>query len=208
MVNQMKKHWEIWVLGLLYFVGTASMLFPELKTLILPFAALNLALSFGLLLHTYRWDGKILILSFMLFAVGMTAEWIGVHTGYLFGDYVYGANLGPKLFEVPLIIGVNWAMLAWLAFDLAKRLAKNKAAQVFIGAATMTLIDVLMEPVAAANDFWAFKNLEVPLFNYLCWFLLSIFIQLYLVWQVKLEKNKTALWLLGFICFYFLIQIL
>lgn len=206
MVKQVGKHWEIWVLGVLYFVGTTAMCFPAYKTIILPFSALNLALSFGLLLHTFRWDRKLLVVSFFLFLFGMSVEWIGVHTGWLFGVYTYGTNLGPKLFAVPLIIGINWAMLAWLAYDLAKRLTNVKALQILLGAAIMTLIDLLMEPVATTNDFWDFKNHEAPVFNYLCWFLLSICIQLYLVSYVKLEKNKTAVWLLVFICFYFLIQ--
>ena len=41
----------------------------------------------------------------------MLTEAIGVNTGLLFGTYEYGANLGFKIFGVPLIIGVNWTVL-------------------------------------------------------------------------------------------------
>ena len=56
------------------------------------------------------------------FAIGFSAELIGVHSGMLFGNYSYGNNLGLKLAEVPLIIGINWGVLAVTSASITETL--------------------------------------------------------------------------------------
>ena len=41
----------------------------------------------------------------------MISEIVGVKFGIIFGDYKYGYALGYKIFEVPILIGANWAIL-------------------------------------------------------------------------------------------------
>lgn len=41
-------------------------------------------------------DKKSFLLVAGFFATGFIVEWIGVHTGGLFGDYYYGKNMGQK----------------------------------------------------------------------------------------------------------------
>ena len=40
-------------------------------------------------------------------------------------------------------------------------------------------VDLIMEPVAIANQFWSWEGGDVPLYNYVCWFLIAIFCSLY-----------------------------
>ena len=73
-----------------------------------PFNLMLMALLFVWIfpLNTRR---KALLFAF-IWVAGIGAEWIGVHTGYLFGSYSYGENLGPKIDGIPYLIGVNWAL--------------------------------------------------------------------------------------------------
>ena len=47
----------------------------------------------------------------LIYFLGYIIEFIGVYTGFLFGEYSYGSVLGFKFFETPLIIGLNWLIL-------------------------------------------------------------------------------------------------
>lgn len=118
------------------------------------------------------------LLLFLAFAgVGMAAEWIGIHTGFLFGDYSYGENLGPKFYGVPFLIGLNWAVLGMICGAVATRALAHPIGRILLGAALMTGLDLALEPVAPLFDFWSFTSEYAPLKNYLCWFGLSFLFQ-------------------------------
>ena len=112
---------------------------------------------------------KQILVFLLLFVIGMTAEIIGVATGFPFGEYLYGNNLGPKLMEVPLLIGCNWAVLVFCGAAIANRLFSNIWMKSFFGGALMVLLDVPMEILASFFDFWAFTG-PPPIQNYLSWF--------------------------------------
>ena len=76
---------------------------------------INLVVSLVLFICLYPLDSKKKLLMFLVFfSVGMFAEWLGVNYQLLFGSYQYGSNFGPKLDGVPLLIGVYWALLAFI----------------------------------------------------------------------------------------------
>ena len=86
------------------------------------FAALSpyiLILSTILVLINHReWNRYFAI--FFVFACisGFIAELIGVETRLVFGNFTYGDTLGYKLYEVPVIIGLNWFLLVYSFFLL------------------------------------------------------------------------------------------
>jgi putative membrane protein len=176
--------------------------------LVLPLSGYNLFFSFLILLNAYRWNQALLIGSATIFILGFFSEWIGVHTGLLFGRYWYGMNLGPKLSGVPFIIGINWAMLTILTSGIAIKWTKNITFQAMIAAALMTGIDVLMEPVAIRNDYWHWHNGVIPLYNYLCWFVISFIGSLVLIKIAKPSLNNTSIVLFILITLFFTIQLL
>jgi len=108
------------------------------------------------------------------FAIGMIAEMLGVNYGLLFGNYAYGANLGPKIAGVPWMIGVNWAILTYASATIARHWFKNLWASAFTGAALMLTLDLLLEISAPRFDYWEFQNGIVPLQNYIAWFGLGL----------------------------------
>lgn len=180
------------ILLIFHSVGLFGMLSPyrDFFAALTPF---NLLLTMAVL-YVYQEGSKKQWWSAFLwiFILGFIAEWVGVKTGFPFGDYRYGKNLGLKLDDIPIIIGVNWFILI---------LATRAMAEIFlstfmkiIGAASlMVAIDLLIEPVAMKVDFWMWDSGEIPLQNYLGWFFLSLFFQWLSRSRIPEFKNPMAI---------------
>jgi putative membrane protein len=108
---------------------------------------------------------------------GWAVEALGVHTGFPFGSYAYADDLGPKLWDAPVLIGLAWTMLAWPAALVARRLVRSPAARVLVGAWALASADLFLDPqqVAAGHWTWRFPAPhlpgvpDVPLTNYAGW---------------------------------------
>ncbi len=112
----------------------------------------------------------------MTYLIGFTAEWVGVHTELIFGRYIYGPVLGWKLDEIPLIIGVNWVILAYCSRDIAGRVFKQPALRVLFASILMVVLDLQIEPVAQELNFWIWSGLQIPVQNYIGWFGVSLLV--------------------------------
>lgn len=140
---------------------------------------INLLLGAGLLfwnlpINTLRRISVWLI----AFGIGMVVEIMGVQSGAIFGEYYYGNNLGAKFMGVPYLIGVNWAVLAFITAAISKRITTHFPSSICIGAGLMVTLDLLLEPMAAVFDFWYFENGVVPIQNYISWFFIALLLQL------------------------------
>lgn len=129
----------------------------------------------------------------LLFSIGFAVELLGVKTGLLFGNYEYGSTLGLKWYNVPLIIGLNWFVLAIGARGCANRITQNTFLQVLCASLFMVGLDYLIEPVAMKYDFWDWSQNKVPLQNYFMWFLVSILMQVLLNKKSRLIPFLLAL---------------
>ncbi len=115
---------------------------------------------------------KSISIYFLLALLGMGIEILGVNSGFPFGTYSYGENLGFKLFGVPILIGLNWALLVFVtASMIPKRLSASKIWNALIGATLMLVLDYFMEFSAPALNFWEFTPITPPLSNYVSWFI-------------------------------------
>lgn len=151
---------------------------------------LNLLFITSLLLLFFPVEGKKKWgLFLMLFVLGMTAEILGVNLGWFFGTYSYGENLGIKWWGVPIMIGVNWALLTFITGQIARTLFKNRFLIVLTGATLMLILDLLMEPLAPTFDFWSFGE-YVPLSNYISWFILALIMQI-LFTRLQIRGDKS-----------------
>lgn len=121
----------------------------------------------------------------------MFAELIGVNTGYLFGDYVYGNNLGPKIGGVPILIGINWAILVLSCGEIAGLTKLPTFVKALLGGTLMVFLDFFMEPLAPALDFWYWSTPHAPIFNYVTWFVIAFI--LILLFQKKTTQTNTTL---------------
>ncbi|MGD9930711.1 MAG: carotenoid biosynthesis protein [Mangrovibacterium sp.] len=193
------------VLVILYLVGIAGFSMQWSYSLFANLTPLNLLLTFAMLLLAHEgWDLKtVLVLSSVAF-IGFVAELIGVHTQWLFGHYWYGPTLGLKLLETPILIGINWLVLSYGVYVLLAPLNLGRLIP-FAGALLMVLFDFVMEPVAVSLNMWQWAGEQIPLKNYLDWYLISclIFAVMYFL-KVKL-RNKLAVWILLIQFLFFLV---
>lgn len=131
---------------------------------------LSLLLSFIMILwHLESLSTKAVLAMSIPFFLGFVAEALGVNFGLIFGNYIYGENLGFKVFGVPLMICVNWTLLTMATADISRLLFKNIIITSLVGASLMTGLDFIIEVSAPRFDFWEFKNGFVPLQNYIGW---------------------------------------
>jgi putative membrane protein len=166
------------LLLIFYTVGFVGLIQPDYKAYFLSLTPFNLLLTLGLFLWANQDIKKRGLLCFALvFSLGWCIEWLGVHTGLLFGQYTYGRSLGFALDGIPLIIGVNWLILVLASRVVAMSLVSKPFHQHLLAASLMTALDVWIEPVAIKLDFWQWSKGEIPLQNYLMWFLTALFMQ-------------------------------
>ena len=107
------------------------------------------------------------------FFIGFLTEYLGVNYGMLFGTYSYGDNLGFKIWGLPLMICVNWALLTFITADLSKIIHKNIIVRSFLGGLLIMILDVIMEMSAPRFDYWQFENNTISLKNYIAWFIIG-----------------------------------
>ena len=115
-----------------------------------------------------------------IFFIGFIAEWLGVKFGFLFGDYSYGANLGMKLDDIPIIMGINWVILSLATRGIIQRFFKFPVIKILVSSVLMVSLDVLLEPLAPQLDYWSFDTMVAPLSNYMGWLIYSLLIQILL----------------------------
>lgn len=179
---------------LLHFCGVVGILISPYKTWFIQNTSLILILMLLLLIWNQPQKNKAFFAFLLIcFLTGMGVEMIGVNTGRLFGVYRYGTIMGNKLNGVPWLIGLNWFVLMfccgivmtkiqdWLklkyeAADITLTPTIEKLSLIIDGATLATFFDWIMEPVASKLGFWEWKDGTVPYFNYICWFVVSIFL--------------------------------
>ena len=198
------------LLIIFYSVGIFGLQWDEWRETFLFLTPFNLLLTLGIL----RWvDGDLSrkgILSFgLIFLIGYFVEVAGVHTGVLFGEYQYGSPLGWQWLEVPLMIGVNWYLLAYGAFGVAGYLIGNKWGRVVLASLLMVGLDVLVEPVAVDLDFWQWAGESIPIRNYFMWFITSLIVQsVFALFNTHIDKRIASYVFLIQVYFFFALNLL
>lgn len=199
---EIRKHIDwifIGVLIMFHIIGTVLILTTENGA---ELSHLNLLLCGTLVFLSEKNKRRALLPLVVIFVGGYLLEFIGVHTGVLFGSYSYGANLGPKLFEIPIVMGANWYCMVVATSSLTFTWKIPKIVKAVVAGLLCALMDVLIEPVAIQNDFWSWNTPEIPLFNYICWwFFASIFAYIYLSFAAKVNRTARALFLIWLIFF-------
>lgn len=193
-------------LTIIYIVGILGVVL-EVHPDFLMLTPLNLTMSLLVMLYFHeRWSRGIVGVLVLSFLTGLLLEIVGVKTGLIFGDYHYGRTLGFKVGGVPLIIGVNWAMLVYASGILVNTFLQNLPSiiKAILSAGLMVGLDVLIEPVAMKYDFWQWAGDVVPLHNYLGWFVIAFFLLLVFHYIVdKSLRNSVALALFGLQVLFF-----
>jgi putative membrane protein len=137
---------------------------------------LNLLITYLLiLLNDDTPNKKLLYFTLAVFALGMCVEIAGVNYGYIFGSYHYTPTLGIAMLGVPLIIGINWALLTYAAGVAANKASNNIWLRIITGASIMVGLDVLLEFFALHHNLWIWPGLEYPsMQNFIGWFITAL----------------------------------
>jgi len=190
-----------------YTVAIIGFLIPFTKDLfisITPFAIILCAYLLAIYHETYT--KKDVFTFILVFVLGFFVEVIGVNTGLIFGIYNYGSALGLKLFNTPLLIGINWLFLTYTSISIAKSLKIKEGLIVFIAPLSMLVFDFILEQVAPNMDMWYWQNSIIPIKNYITWYLIGVcFVLLFKVFKIETKHPLAAiLFTFQFVFFIFL----
>lgn len=178
-----------YIIGALGFgLSATSALFTSVTQYALLFTAVILFLY-----HQFPFNSKQILIYLSIVISAFFIEVIGVNTGLIFGTYNYGSSLGLKLWNTPLMIGINWIMLSYSFTAITHKLKLNNLTKSLIGAGGMVVYDVIMEQIAPVLDMWTWQNNQIPIQNYIAWFVFS-FLFISLIHKSKTQsKNPLAL---------------
>jgi len=184
-----------WILLLVYAVARVFQILPGKLALVAVVALHVLPLLVFALLHgaiRYRWAGIFCFIAICLI-VGNIFENVGVATGFPFGRYYFTDAMGPKLFQVPILLGLAYVGMGYLSWTLGTVIVgalqpSLTGARVvtapLIASCIMVAWDLANDPVwANINRLWVWPNggayFGVPLTNFLGWYLV-----IYIIYQL------------------------
>jgi putative membrane protein len=193
-----------WILPFLFVTHVAGIigliLMPQWFKVLTP---INLFVCSGLVVVGLERPSSKLVFSLLLIALfGWSIEVVGVKTEWIFGRYSYGEGLGWKFLDVPLIIGLNWAILTYSVVQIAASLYKGSSKFLIaaISASLLVLIDLAIEWPAPMLDFWSFGQYYAPLHNFIGWWLVGFALVYMFAPYLNEKKNTLAIW-------YYIIQL-
>jgi len=138
--------------------------------------------------HAWTQRGVRWAVVFTVVAVGggLAAEAVGVRTGWPFGDYSYAESLGPRALGVPVVVPLAWAMMAYPALVVARRLTRRWVP--LVGGVALASWDLFLDPQMVAEGHWRWVDPEphlpgiagVPVTNLAGWLAVSVVLMLLL----------------------------
>ncbi|WP_082226856.1 carotenoid biosynthesis protein [Porphyromonas canoris] len=208
MQKHKKADWLIMALiAIFYIFGALQLANPETRTLytgMTPWVLLFSVLFLGLYDKTPKRSG-LLLFSLIVAVLSFGVEVWGVATGDVFGSYSYGSELGVKIAETPLLIGLNWVLLLYLSAAISSFLPRNILSWIILPSILMVGYDMVMEQVAPRMDMWSWGGDVIPVQNYLVWGVLALlFHTLRYVMNITV-RNRMALFLFTIQVLFFLI---
>ncbi|MGH9655339.1 MAG: carotenoid biosynthesis protein [Bryobacteraceae bacterium] len=177
----------LWALVVLYGFARVTQAFPDnIPILVIVglhvFTPLVFALVHGALGYGRR---RILVFIALCLVIGNIFENLSIATGFPFGHYQFTSVMGPKLFQVPILLGlayigmgyVSWTLGIVLVGDLKRPLAGHRVVTVpLVAAFAMVGWDLSMDPIwSNLVHSWVWRNggayFGVPVSNFFGWYL-------------------------------------
>lgn len=199
----------IWVILALAFL---YILMPEgtNPAIMLLLGEMQVAFAF---VHWSTWAGwRTALLGFaIVFGISYMSEFIGTHTGLVFGDYYYSDTLlGPLIGEVPPLVMLAYFSMGYTSYLLARIIAGGGInglheritgwRLVLIAAMTaliMTFNDLALDPISSTvKGDWTWVNggayFGVPIHNFYGW-VGTIFVFTILVGLLLLRRSSAQM---------------
>ena len=115
---------------------------------------------------------------------GLAVEAVGLATGFPFGDVTFADTLGPRVFGVPVVLGLAWTAMAYPAFAIARNLVGTRflAGVPVVGGVALAAWDLFLDPAMVADGHWAWAAPTpaipgvpgVPVSTYVGWLLVAV----------------------------------
>jgi uncharacterized membrane protein len=200
------KPYRIWLWGIAVVViiyriinSFSPMLLPGMPIVLTIFPFI-FALLHGTLTYRLR---DILVFLGLTLVVSNILENLSILTGFPFGHYHYTNYLGPKLFLVPVLIGLAYFGMGYLSWMLARlilgKISNGKSRHAIytvplLASFLMVSWDLTFDPLASTvSGAWIWEQggsyFGVPLTNFIGWyFTVYIFYQLFALYLKSQEK--------------------
>lgn len=204
----------------IYVVGVAGILSPAHQFFINGTPLIIIAMTVLILFTQNRLDKNFFVFAGLCFIVGIISEIIFISNPYLFGSYQFGKSLGPLIKQVPWVIGLNWFVMIYTVGIFTHRMYTfvekklppdnllpkkiQRFSIVIDGAFVAVLLDWLMEPVAIKMGYWTWENDEIPVSNYITWYVVSALLLLFFELLPFNKNNRFAVHLLVLQILFFL----
>ncbi len=130
----------------------------------------------------------ITILSILAYLI----EYVGLTTGFPYGDFYYSKLAGPKIFNtLPVLVAFAWPPLvigSYFLFHNKERFLRDIRPVIFLVA-----LDLVIDPGAVEIGLWGWLEggwyYNVPLLNYFGWFISGI-IGIWAIGKIVKQKPK------------------
>lgn len=154
-----------------------------------------------------RWRTALTGLAVM-YAVGYLSEFIGTHTGLVFGRYVYSpTDIGPLLWQVPILLPLAYFSMGYCSYVVTRVMLRNihrrlSGAELVLtsvlAAFVMTAIDISTDPIlATVLGNWTWEDggayFGVPVHNFYGWLATTLVFFLLVGWLLNRRANVAAL---------------
>jgi putative membrane protein len=202
------KHIELNVSILIiafFTVGLGLHLSPYTQKYVLAITDITMLLTNSLVLYFLfreQENKKLLYWSISAFILTYLTELAGVRTGLIFGDYYYGDTMKFQIFNVPVVIGMNWVILMLGTYSISQSMKLKSVFVPLVSSLLIVVFDFIMEDVAVKLDYWQWTGNEIPFKNYVAWFVISlIFSGLLHLLEVKVNNRLIKIYVfvqLGF----------
>jgi len=173
-----------------YVIGFALFAIPLTREFFINITAITLLFVIGIVFYYHqKWNFKTIALFIFIGISTFVLEIFGVSGGEIFGIYQYDNGLGLKLFETPLIIGLNWLFLIYATQSIAGTISSMPIIRILTAASLMLIYDIVIETVAPIMRMWYFNTPYPPFKNFIAWFLAGLVFQTGLV-VFKIDTNN------------------
>jgi uncharacterized membrane protein len=184
----------LWVLAAIYAAARVLQVYPGRVPMLAVVALHVVPLVVFALVHgamRYRFRGILVFVAICL-VIGNIFENISIRTGFPFGHYYFTDVMGPKIFAVPVLLGLAYVGMGYLSWTLgglilggAGRLAGSRVVTLpLVAAFIMVAWDLSQDPVwSTIVRAWVWLQggvyFGVPTSNFLGWYL-----TVYIIYQL------------------------
>ncbi len=159
-----------------YIIAFFGIIFPFSNKFFITLIPWAMLFNLGIVMafHMPEFNLKSKLVFFTIALAGFSIEAIGLNTGMAFDNYTYSETLGVKLFNTPLILGVNWLLIIYCSSAIASLIRTNVYKKVLIASLIVMVYDIILEGIVGSLGMWQWSGGSTPVYNYAVWFIVAL----------------------------------